>query len=121
MIENFRKARRILQTNHPHIPIVSVNGCCYGKDNKPSKGDYWKLCGQNFWAFISGNENLYLDIIEPLGHKAKEHNEEFNQAYAQIVNQFTYQVITNYCEDGLINWEQLVSMNSASNRMDNLP
>ena len=25
-------------------------------------------------AFISGNRNLYIDIIEPLGHRAKEGN-----------------------------------------------
>ncbi|HPK53898.1 MAG TPA: PmeII family type II restriction endonuclease, partial [Smithellaceae bacterium] len=36
---------------------------CYGKDSNPDKGDYLKLCGQIFWEFISGDENLYTDII----------------------------------------------------------
>ncbi|MCB1935052.1 MAG: hypothetical protein KDF59_03835 [Nitrosomonas sp.] len=32
----------------------------------------FKYCGQQFWEFISGTSNLYTDIIEPLGHEAKE-------------------------------------------------
>ena len=49
--------------------IVAVNGCCYGRDNKPDKGEYYKYCGQVFWEFISGDDELYRDIIEPLGHQ----------------------------------------------------
>jgi hypothetical protein len=41
------------------------------------KGDYLKKCGQSFWAFISGDDDLYTTIIEPLGHRAKERNEAF--------------------------------------------
>lgn len=51
---------------------MAVNGCCYGRDKHPDKGDYFKYCGQSFWEFISGYEDLYTGIIEPLGHKAKE-------------------------------------------------
>lgn len=78
MKDNFKKARRILGTNTTTgLHVVSVNGCCYGKDNMPDKMDYLKLCGQRFWEFISGNKNLYTEIIEPLGHKAKEKNDLF--------------------------------------------
>ena len=52
--DNFRKAKRILGTNVSLTNVVAVNGCCYGRDRKPDKGDYLKLCGQKFWAFISG-------------------------------------------------------------------
>ena len=60
--DNFRKAKRILSTNTSSTNVVAVNGCCYGKDRTSDKGDYLKLCGQKFWAFISGNDNLYTDI-----------------------------------------------------------
>ncbi|MDR2205617.1 MAG: hypothetical protein LBE36_05625 [Flavobacteriaceae bacterium] len=30
----------------------------------------YKYCEQEFWSFISGNENLYIDIIES-GKKTK--------------------------------------------------
>jgi len=63
MRDNFRKARKILAANMGNYRIITVNGCCYGKDAKPEKGDYLKLCGQRFWEFISGNENLYMTLL----------------------------------------------------------
>ncbi len=53
MVDNFKKAQRILRTSNTKLNICAVNGCCYGKINKPDKGDYQKLCGQEFWEFIS--------------------------------------------------------------------
>jgi len=70
--DNFKKAKRILGTNISSTNVVAINGCCYGKNRSPDKGDYLKLCGQEFWKFISGDDTLYTDIIEPLGHQAKE-------------------------------------------------
>ena len=112
MKDNFLKAIKILKTNNPKIHVIAVNGCCYGKDNKPEKGNYQKLCGQRFWEFISGNENLYTEIIEPLGHKAKEKNEEFLESYPQVVNKFTLEFMNEFCVDGKIIWEKLVKFNS---------
>jgi len=112
MKDNFRKAKRILNTNASAKNIVAVNGCCYGKDNAPDKGDYLKLCGQNFWEFISGDKNLYLEIIEPLGFKAKERNDEFSIEYAALLNRFTLEFANEYCINGYINWEKLVKFNS---------
>ena len=96
MKDDFRKAKKILGTNTQGIKVVAVNGCCYGKDDKPDKGDYLKLCGQRFWEFISGDENLYTDIIEPVGHKAQEKNEEFQTEYAKVVNKFTLEFSKEY-------------------------
>jgi len=110
--EDFKKAKRILRTNNPNIHIVAVNGCCYGKDNNPDKGDYFKFCGQRFWEFVSGNENLYTEIIDPLAHKAKERNEEFMVAYAQIINKFTLGFMNEFCVDGKVDWKKLVKFNS---------
>ena len=114
MRDNFRKAKRILGTNTSAANVVAVNGCCYGKDRKPDKGDYWKLCGQKFWEFISDDDNLYTDIIEPLGHQAKERNEQFMQEYAKVINKFTSEFIGTFCAaDGSIVWEEIVKFNSA--------
>jgi hypothetical protein len=114
MKDNFLKAKKILRTNAPIRNIVAVCGCCYGRDNNPDKGDYLKLCGQRFWKFISSNDDLYTDIIEPLGHKARERNEKFVEAYAQIINKFTIEFANDFCEDGKINWEKLVKFNSSA-------
>lgn len=93
--------------------VIAVNGCCFGKDKKPLKtGGYLKLCGQEFWELISAKENLYIEIIEPIGHKAKEKNEEFLIAYSKIINKLTFEFGEEFCDDGIINWEKLVKFNS---------
>ena len=111
----FKKAKRTLRTSNSKIMVVAVNGCCYGIENKTDKGDYFKYCGQKFWEFISGDSNLYVDIIEPLGTKAKERNDEFFDAYAVVINKFTKDFSERFCIDGRINWEELVRFNSAKN------
>lgn len=116
MRTDFKKAKKILGTNAPKMNIVAVNGCCYGRDNQPDKGDYLKYCGQKFWEFISGNENLYIQIIEPLGHKAKERNKEFVESYTVLINKFTFEFAKDFVENGKINWEAIVRFNSSINK-----
>lgn len=113
MKDDFRKAQQTLRTSNSKLHIVAVNGCCYGRNRKPDKGDYFKYCGQVFWEFISGNPDLYLKIIEPLGHSAKQRNAEFYKEYAQIVNRFTSEFSDKFVVNGAINWDALVQFNSS--------
>jgi len=116
MKTDFRTAMKTLRTSNSQLNIVAVNGCCYGKENTPDKGDYFKYCGQKFWEFISGDNDLFTEIIEPLGYKAKEKNEEFLMAYSQTLNKFTREFANRLCDDnGKIDWEKLVRLNSARN------
>lgn len=121
MITDFNTAKKTLRTSGSKLSIVSVNGCCYGRDNNPDKGDYYKYCGQKFWEFISGDPNLYLDIIEPLGHKAKERNDDFMKSYSNMLNKFTREFTTNYCDikTGAIDWNKLVRLNSSELKSKN--
>jgi len=113
MIADFKTAKRTLRTSNSGLNIVSINGCCYGRNIKTDKGDYFKICGQEFWEFISGNPELYTDIIEPLGYKSKERNEDFQISYAKMINVFTKQFSNEFCdENGEINWKKLVHFNS---------
>lgn len=117
MVSDFKTAQRTLRTSNSGLNIVAVNGCCYGRDNNPDKGDYFKYCGQKFWEFISGNTNLYTEIIEPLSYKAKEKNEEFIESYSQMINKFTREFGNDFCDqNGAINWEELVKFNSSSKK-----
>ncbi len=110
---DFVSAKKTLRTSNSKLHITAVNGCCYGRDENFDKGDYFKYCGQRFWTFISGEEKLYSDIVEPLGHKAKERNEEFLQSYGSMKNKFTLEFAQQYClEDGSIDWLKLVKFNS---------
>ncbi|MFZ3150062.1 MAG: PmeII family type II restriction endonuclease [Anaerolineaceae bacterium] len=114
MINDFTSAKRTLRTSNSHLDVVAVNGCCYGRDNKPDKGDYYKYCGQRFWRFISGVENLYTDIIEPLGHNARIRNDEYNLLHTKMINKFTKDFSGEFCkETGEIDWEKLVQYNSS--------
>ena len=113
MKADFTTAKKALRTSGSSMIIQAVNGCCYGKDNNPDKGDYFKYCGQEFWKFISGVENLYTDIIEPLGYNAKEKNDVFLESYAKMINKFTKEFANDFCDDaGEINWKKLVEFNS---------
>jgi hypothetical protein len=127
MAINFHNLTRNLFTENPTLHVVALNGCCYGKDSCPKKegklrneqGEvigkvpYLKLCGQRFWTYISGIDSLYTDIVEPLGHRAKEKNEIFQQAYGNIINRFTQEFISEFCyENGGIKWADLVKLSS---------
>ncbi|MBV9961964.1 MAG: hypothetical protein JO072_06915 [Parafilimonas sp.] len=110
---DFKTAMKTLRTSNSQLNVIAINGCCYGRDNKPDKGDYFKYCGQKFWEFISGDSQLYTKIIEPLGHQAKERNEEFLESYAKTINIFTKEFADNFCkDDGGIDWIKLVRFNS---------
>ncbi len=114
MISDFKTARKTLRTSNSQLQIVAVNGCCYGRDKNPDKGDYFKYCGQRFWEFISGDSELFLKIIEPLGYEAKEKNDNFLNLYSQMINKFTREFMNEFCKDnGEIDWDKMVRFNSA--------
>lgn len=115
MISDFNAARKTLRTGNSTLNVIAVNGCCYGRDSQPDKkGIYFKYCGQEFWDFISGSPTLFKEIVEPLGIKAKERNEDFKLEYSKMINRFTLEFSLNFCKpSGEINWEKIVVMNSA--------
>ena len=115
MRDDFRRARKILGTNTSPGQIAAINGCCYGRQSVENKGDYLKLCGQRFWSLISGNDELYTEIIEPLGHKAKQRNEEFQHEYSGVLTLFTKSFIDEFCDPaGQILWVKVVRLNSSA-------
>jgi len=137
MLTHFKEAFKILQPRFPDQEIIAVNGCMYGKDRSPHKTGrlksagnpdeivpYWKLCGQDFWYFISDNKDLYTDIIQPLGYRSKQRNGEFLEAYDNFINNLVFEFLSKYRKpDGSVAWEQLtrfVSQSDAPERVANL-
>jgi sugar phosphate isomerase/epimerase len=112
MAENFKQAKRILRTGNSQLNVQAINGCCYGRTSKPDKGDYLKICGQEFWEFISANDRLFVDIVEPLGYEAKERNKQLLAEHARVLNLFTQEFMDDFCVDGRIDWDKLVRFNS---------
>ena len=113
MITDFKTAKKTLRTSNSRLNVVAVNGCCYGKAKSVDRGDYYFYCGQRFWEFISGEKQLYKELIEPIGHKAKEKNEQFLLEYSKLINRFTIEFADEFCKkNGEINWEKLLEFNS---------
>ncbi len=114
LIENFARAERTYKTSGNKKPSESIEGCCYGNENSSSCISHIKLCGKLFWEFISGTESMYTDIIEPLGTDAHRHNSEYKKQYNQIITVFTREFANDFCnEDGSIDWNRIVQLNSA--------
>lgn len=68
-----------------------------------------KVVGQNFWYFISEDKNLYTDIVNPIGYRAKEHNDAYLSKKAEVANLITRDFIEEYCDrSGAIAWDKLV-------------
>ncbi len=115
MRSDFKAAAKTLRTSRSNLNVVAVNGICYGNKKNHDQGDYFRYCGQDFWEFVSGDPNLYLEIIEPLSVDAKKRNDEFRVEYAKKINVFVGEFIAKYTlHDGRVDWEKIVKMNSGS-------
>lgn len=111
---DFQTAVKVLKQSKRVKHVEPVLGICYGKVKTSHLRGYLKVVGQNFWYLISGNENLYTDIIEPLGYQAKRHNAKFRREESKIINLFTKEFLDKFCNDGTINWKKLVEFNSGN-------
>lgn len=101
------------------VNVQAVLGICYGKTKTSYVRGYMKVVGQNFWYLISENQQLYTDIIEPIGYRAREHDETFLEEKGKVANRFTKQFIDKFCdESGAIDWVKLVEFNSGNFDLD---
>lgn len=111
---DFQNAVKVLKQSKRTLNVQPVLGICYGKVRTSYVRGYLKVVGQNFWYLISENENLYTDIIEPLGYRAKQHNTKFKKQRAKVINLFTEGFLKEFCDEGVINWKKLVEFNSGN-------
>ncbi len=113
--QDFKRAVKVLKQSKHTLDVEPVLGICYGKTRTSYVRGALKIVGQSFWCFISDNENLYTDIIEPLGYKAKQHNDNFIKLKGKIINSFTKEFLEDFCnKDGGIDWKKLVEFNSGN-------
>jgi hypothetical protein len=99
--------------------VQPVLGICYGKTRTSYLRGYLKVVGQNFWYLLSEDKDLYTDIVEPIGYRAKEHNETFLNEKGKVINRFTKRFIDAFCDStGAIDWVKLVEFNSGNYDLD---
>jgi hypothetical protein len=124
MKDNFKKAKQKLRESGIKEKIVAVNGCMYGVEPNPLKDKlkvngsfvdedpdkvYFKYAGQDFWHFVSGDDNLYQKIIVPIDKEAKQKDQAFKTAYTSKVNEMTQDFTNEFMTaDNLIDWVKLV-------------
>lgn len=114
MRSNFKTAKEQLRNAGVQKEVIAVNGCMYGKDNSPLKRhtdpekQYYKYCGQEFWSLISGDDELYREIIVPIDKEAKQKDDAFKLAYVGKSNQMTKDFINNFMLDDQIDWIKLI-------------
>ena len=87
----------------------------YGRDNNPYKKDkrnpnlnYHKICGQSFWELISGDNQLYKKIIQPLDKEAKKRDKTFKDLYVRKINEMTKDLIDSFYTDNSLDWNKIV-------------
>jgi hypothetical protein len=100
--------------------VQPVLGICYGKTRTTlTRSGYLKVVGQNFWYLISESKELYTQIVEPLGYRAREHNERFNIQRGALINRLTVEFSQQFCApSGQIDWVRLVEFNSKNFDLD---
>ena len=115
MKRNLKRGKEILKSKGEKSNIIKVNGCIYGRDNKPYKKDkrnpnlnYHKICGQSFWELISGDNQLYKKIIQPLDKEAKKRDKIFKDLYIKKINEMTKDLIDLFYTDSSLDWNKII-------------
>ncbi len=114
MRRNLKLAKKILRIELKRKDIIAVNGCIYGRDNSPHKVNkdpdlsYYKICGQAFWELISGDEQVYKKIIQPLDKEAKKRDEVFKKLYVKKINEMTKDVVDLFYTKDNLDWDKII-------------
>jgi hypothetical protein len=107
--QDFRRAVQVIRQSRNAGDVRPVLGICYGNFKTREMGDYLHVGGQSFWHLLSGDPNLFVDLVEPLGHEAERYDDEFKQNIAALTNRLTREFTEKYCDaNGAINWPRLV-------------
>jgi hypothetical protein len=106
---NFQTAVRVLKQSKQGEPIQPTLGICYGKFKTVNNGEFLHIGGQGFWELLSGDPDLYIDIVEPLGHRAAAFNAEFDRRKSEIYTKMTHEFIHSFCtSSSAVDWRKLV-------------
>jgi len=113
--DNFKTAVKVLRQSKHAGNLQPTLGICYGNFKTVNNGIFLHIGGQSFWHLISGDRQLYIDLIEPLGEDAQKHNEIFEAEKAAAYNRLIREFTIEYCDKrGNINWPRLVEFVSGN-------
>ena len=109
--QNFASAqRRAQQARKAFVPVI---GYGYGVKRLRAGSIYQELAGQDFWYWLTGDEDFYIRIIDLMGTKPDEYADIFRGFYTRALNRMIRDFTVDFCDDrGDINWEKLIQYNS---------
>lgn len=106
---NFKRAVKVIRQGRSVTQLQPTLGICYGNFRTTNNGEYLHIGGQSFWHLISGDKKLYIDLVEPLGHEAEQHDKAFTREKNNTYNRLTREFMNGYCDEaGAIDWPKLV-------------
>jgi len=107
--KNFKTAIKVIRQSRQAGTLQPTLGICYGNFKTVDTGEYLHIGGQSFWHLLSGDKNLYIDLIEPLGCEADKHDRAFKEEKDRTYNRLIREFTILYCrENGAIDWPKLV-------------
>jgi len=110
LAEDFQRAVKVLKKSKTVGEIQPTIGICYGRTKRRNNGAFLQVSGQDFWELISGEPDLYMDIIEPIGYRAREFNDEFIMKRDHTLNRMVREFTEKFCTaDGKIDWQKIVT------------
>ena len=114
MRQNFDSARGRLRQNQSVGEIVAVNGCCYGSTARNGgyhqMGDYYKLCGKEFWELISGEPEMYRLLFDMVAEAADARTQDDDVVHlSPAIKKATQAIRSGYSlPDGTLNWHAVL-------------
>lgn len=112
---NFKRAVKVIRQGDKKGQLQPTLGICYGSFKTTDNGEFLHIGGQSFWHLVSGDRNFYIDLIDPLGHKAEGHDIAFKKEKDNTYNRLTKEFMDTYCKKGgAFDWPRLVKFVSGN-------
>jgi hypothetical protein len=107
---NFLTAVKVLKQSKDIGPLQPTLGICYGRSARSDNGAFLRIYGRDFWELISGEPELYKEIVEPIGYRARNFVDEFELKRAHVTNRMVREFTDGFClADGQIDWQSVVA------------
>ncbi len=109
--KEFKKAIQTIRQNDKKHKIVSIMGICCGNRKTTGRADHADLIisGQNYWHLVSGEKDLYKEIMDILCFGTKEFYERYKICLSQTLTRLMSDFSTKYCFNRDVNvWEDII-------------
>lgn len=114
MDEFFAARSRLHKTRKRVEPVIAY---AYGRKESRATGTHSEVAGQKFWAEISGEQDLYLRIMQAIEARADAQEGEFVRERKAVARRMTMELLERFSDDeGNLDWIRLVEYNSGATR-----